>query len=193
MPGLAVVLPTSVELGKGTAMETMSAKLDSSVVKTIARPSTLVLIVQRIVASQQVQHRVRLQVQLQLVQLVMAATLPGTAAAPPINAAKRKETVTMTANVSRGWCVAKTTVNPSSRAPTLKQTAVSNQLWQPGAMGVPVLGVVALLIANVDMERVTAILTMNASLVSSAGKTTAKTSIVEPIMLLIAAFQALGY
>jgi len=89
--------------------------------------------------------------------------------------------------------VAKTTVNPSSRAPTLKQIAVSNQLWLPSAMGVPVLGVVALLIANVDMGRVTAILTMNASLVSSVGKTTAKTFIVEPTMLLTAAFQALGY
>jgi len=85
--------------------------------------------------------------------------------------------------------VAKTTVSPSSLAPILKQIAVLNQLRQPIARGIPVLGVVALLATNVDTGRVTAILTMSAGLDSCAAKTTAKTSIMEPITLLTAAFQ----
>jgi len=85
--------------------------------------------------------------------------------------------------------VAKTTVSPSSLAPILKQIAVLNQLRQPIARGIPVLGVVALLATNVDTGRVTAILTMNAGLDSCAAKITAKTFIVEPTALPTAAFQ----
>jgi len=150
-PGLAVVLPTNVELGKETVMETMSAKLDSNVDKTIARPSTLALIVQRIVAFHQVQLQLQLplqlqlqlQVQLQLVQHAMGMAMPGTVAVPPTNVDLAKGTVIMMTIVKLGSSVVKTTVRTSTPVlimqliVALKQVQLVMAAPMPGAAAAP--------------------------------------------------------